>query len=87
MEIDELASILHNCGINAYSGPSSQSVYEWNIYRENIAKVILNMCEVTKKAVLTNAMHSDGEGDAVLEGDVYYIEHVDAESVVLTRRQ
>ena len=48
MEIDELAGILHTCGINAYSGPSSQSAYEWNIYRENIAKIILNMCEVTK---------------------------------------
>ena len=51
METDELAGILHSCGINAYSGPTSKSAYEWNIYRENIAKYILNMCEVTKKGI------------------------------------
>lgn len=51
METDELADILHTCGVNAYSCPSSQSAYEWNIYRENLAKYVLNMCEVIKKEI------------------------------------
>jgi len=50
LEIDRLAEILHNCGIDAYSGPSSQSSYDWDIWRENLAKSILNICDVQEKS-------------------------------------
>lgn len=39
-----------------------------------------------RNRILSKTLRPDGEGDAVLEGDVYHVEHVDAESIVLTRR-
>lgn len=34
-----------------------------------------------------NAIHADGSQDAVLEGDVYHIEYINSESIILTRRR
>lgn len=38
-------------------------------------------------AILTSAMHSDGEGSAVFEENEYTVDYVDSETIRLTRRR
>ncbi len=47
MDIKELADILHSCGINAFSKPSSRAADDWNLYREKIADQLLHICDIS----------------------------------------
>lgn len=49
MTIHELAEILHSAGVSAWGHPASQSADEWNEYRKQVAKEILDKCEVKTK--------------------------------------
>ena len=49
MEIKELAEILNNCSVDAYSHPLSRSRDEWNMYRENVAECLLNIFDIREK--------------------------------------
>ena len=43
-------------------------------------------CLLKEYRRITSAIHTDGESSAVLEGDVYYVEYIDIDSIILARR-
>lgn len=49
MDINKLSDILHCCGLDAFTRPSSQSAEEWKNYRDKIAGALLYKHDVQVK--------------------------------------
>jgi hypothetical protein len=56
--IKELANLLHNAGLNAFTHPRSKDQQSWNEYREGIAKELIDSGVMpTNTQMQTGACH------------------------------
>lgn len=58
VNVEKLEDVLHCCGLDAYTRPSSRSGEEWTNYRLKIAAALLNKCKIKLRKGVENAIQT-----------------------------